>query len=300
MVGSTAWELDFRQLSRGQSTLPASLIQGASSLWMKVQALGLVHQRALPPPGHITIGLTDNPEARAQFGSHDVDWNELTLFDADDGIDCVSKPGFSAYTISFTEQRLQCIARSLGVRCPSDDRTAIAHRASEPQDMARLRRLLAEFNAVMFTGTEKQRRNALADAESDFPVLLLQAWNRSQPSSLQRGKNRHRALARALAYIEDNPQSVIGVEALCLAAACSLSTLERAFAEHFQVSPKRYLVAIRLSAVRRALLENEQTRTIADIAADWGFWHMSKFAQDYRTMFGEKPSDTLTATLKRY
>ena len=48
MVGSTAWELDFRQLSRGQSTLPASLIQGASSLWMKVQALGLVHQRALP------------------------------------------------------------------------------------------------------------------------------------------------------------------------------------------------------------------------------------------------------------
>jgi AraC family ethanolamine operon transcriptional activator len=33
--------------------------------------------------------------------------------------------------------------------------------------------------------------------------------------------------------------------------------------------------------------------TIQDIASHWGFWHLSQFAQDYRQLFGELPSDTL-------
>ncbi|GHU15365.1 hypothetical protein AGMMS50225_28560 [Betaproteobacteria bacterium] len=33
--------------------------------------------------------------------------------------------------------------------------------------------------------------------------------------------------------------------------------------------------------------------TVGDIAARWGFWHLSHFAADYKEMFGELPSDTL-------
>ena len=29
----------------------------------------------------------------------------------------------------------------------------------------------------------------------------------------------------------------------------------------------------------------------------WGFWHLSRFAQEYRHMFGEMPSETLRASL---
>ncbi|WP_408635108.1 helix-turn-helix domain-containing protein [Oleiphilus messinensis] len=32
---------------------------------------------------------------------------------------------------------------------------------------------------------------------------------------------------------------------------------------------------------------------MADVAADWGFWHLSQFSKDYRQLFGERPSDTL-------
>jgi AraC family ethanolamine operon transcriptional activator len=31
---------------------------------------------------------------------------------------------------------------------------------------------------------------------------------------------------------------------------------------------------------------------VQDIAARWGFWHLSHFANDYRRMFGELPSET--------
>jgi AraC family ethanolamine operon transcriptional activator len=71
-----------------------------------------------------------------------------------------------------------------------------------------------------------------------------------------------------------------------------MSTLERSFKEHFGVSPKRYLLMSRLSGVRRALLQGAQGRSIGQMANEWGFWHMSQFAQDYRRQFGELPSET--------
>ena len=299
VVGSTNWELDFRQLSRGQGEMPTRLIHGKSSQWMKVQSSALVHQRAIPPKGHVTIGLMDNPEAGAKFGPHQLEWNELALFDPEAGMDCISASGFSAYSLSFPEPRLKAMAQNLGLICPGDNPAQATYRESLPEDIARLRWWLAQFNKVMFTGNDKHRINALAAAESDFPVLLLETWNRGESASPEHGNNRRRALHRALDYIEANPHEAIGVEQLCQAAACSMSTLERSFGEHFGISPKRYLVAIRLSAVRRQLLEPEQSRTIGDIAADRGFWHMSKFAQDYRTMFGEKPSETRATFLAR-
>ena len=33
---------------------------------------------------------------------------------------------------------------------------------------------------------------------------------------------------------------------------------------------------------------------MSQIANDWGFYHLGKFAQDYRHLFGERPSVTLS------
>jgi AraC family ethanolamine operon transcriptional activator len=56
----------------------------------------------------------------------------------------------------------------------------------------------------------------------------------------------------------------------------------------------QYLRAIRLNSARRELRDgNPAIMQVQDIAARWGFWHLSHFASDYRTMFGELPSDTL-------
>ena len=34
-------------------------------------------------------------------------------------------------------------------------------------------------------------------------------------------------------------------------------------------------------------------RSVSEIALDWGFSHFGQFAQDYRHLFGELPSETL-------
>ena len=38
---------------------------------------------------------------------------------------------------------------------------------------------------------------------------------------------------------------------------------------------------------------------IADVANEWGFWHMGQLAADYRRHFGENPSETLRRQNKR-
>jgi len=59
------------------------------------------------------------------------------------------------------------------------------------------------------------------------------------------------------------------------------------------VTPKQYLQATRLGCVRKELCRNGSAVKITDVAAEWSFWHMGKFAADYRRQFGELPSETL-------
>jgi AraC family ethanolamine operon transcriptional activator len=156
--------------------------------------------------------------------------------------------------------------------------------------MAIIRSTLAEIFTLAANG-EQAAATSLLDTE--LPAMLLSSWLGTAASSPARCSNRALVVARALEYLDAFPQEAISVEQLCQVSACSMSTLERAFKERFSVSPKRYLVMSRLSGVRRTLLEGAQERSIGHIANDWGFWHMSQFAQDYRQQFGELPSETL-------
>lgn len=63
--------------------------------------------------------------------------------------------------------------------------------------------------------------------------------------------------------------------------------------ERFGIGPKRYLHIRRLDGARRELRSAPPEARVAEIAGDWGFWHMGHFAADYRNQFGELPSQTL-------
>jgi AraC family ethanolamine operon transcriptional activator len=86
----------------------------------------------------------------------------------------------------------------------------------------------------------------------------------------------------------------ISVAKLTMLADTSQSTLKRVFQQQLGLSPKAYIRARCLSSVRDQLSTSPPDTLIADVANQWGFWHMGQFAADYRQMFGELPSETLT------
>jgi len=105
--------------------------------------------------------------------------------------------------------------------------------------------------------------------------------------------NRERIVRRVRAYLDAHPESALSITDICNEVGVTRRTLQNAIQEVFAVSPQHYLKAIRLNAFRRALkVRVPQRESIGDVAARWGFWHLSQLAQDYRKLFGELPSQT--------
>ena len=110
--------------------------------------------------------------------------------------------------------------------------------------------------------------------------------------------NRAVAIRKAVDLIESRSRDAVTVAELERHVGISGRTLRHAFEVEFGVSPKQYVMAFRLNKVRSQLMNRDpRHEPIADIANDWGFWHMGQFARDYRRMFGELPSETLNGQI---
>jgi AraC family ethanolamine operon transcriptional activator len=113
------------------------------------------------------------------------------------------------------------------------------------------------------------------------------------PAPLATYQARKAIVDAARNHVLANPHDAVTIAELCEVLNTSRRTIQYCFQEVLNTNPVKYLRAIRLNSVRRELRQaNPATTQVQDIAARWGFWHMSHFASDYRAMFGELPSDT--------
>ena len=105
--------------------------------------------------------------------------------------------------------------------------------------------------------------------------------------------NRFKITRRACEYINDQKGVNVTIADLCRLTGVSRRTLEYAFHTCIAKSPAAYLRSIILNEIRRALLLDANIgKPIGDIVAQWGIWHLSRFAQNYRNQFDELPSET--------
>lgn len=98
---------------------------------------------------------------------------------------------------------------------------------------------------------------------------------------------------KAIRYMETRIADQWEMADLCEAIRVCPRTLRYSFQEVVGVSPTEYLLAMRLTRVRRALLAAGAGSNVQCVAARYGFSHMGRFARFYGDTFGERPSDTL-------
>ncbi|MEU1073488.1 MULTISPECIES: AraC family transcriptional regulator [unclassified Streptomyces] len=73
--------------------------------------------------------------------------------------------------------------------------------------------------------------------------------------------------------------------------------LQEGFRRHLGMSPMAYLRDVRMSRVHAELRQADPARlTVGEAAYRWGFTHLGRFADSYRTRFGELPSRTLAGS----
>lgn len=289
------WEADFRQIDHGAEQVGISALRGDAVDIMRTSFNNSVHQRAVPPQGCATFGIPTGAQAPGRIGRRPLESETLTCFDPVNGLDVVSQTGFSAYTVAIESSHLGEAMAAFEPHNQEDLNVMLDMQVSpHPNHLARLREtLLSTFSVISDDAISTKAKEALwEEIQIDLPYLMLKSWGAGDRSRYVHRSSRSRALKKSLEYIRCTEGEVISIAQLCKEACCSLSTLERAFREHFGIPPKRYLAAVRMCGARRRLLHSADSCPITDIAADLGFWHMSKFAMDYRKLFGELPSQT--------
>jgi AraC family ethanolamine operon transcriptional activator len=123
----------------------------------------------------------------------------------------------------------------------------------------------------------------------------LCAGGRAHCAPLQSKPQRKWIVEAARAYVLEHRDRPVAVPELCAQLRVSRRLLQYCFQEFYGMTPVAHLRAIRLNGVRRALrgASDGGGVNVQDVAAAWGFWHLSQFSADYRKLFGVRPSDTL-------
>ncbi len=102
-----------------------------------------------------------------------------------------------------------------------------------------------------------------------------------------------RLVRQAEAFLDAHTDQPIYSDDLCAALGVSARRLHNAFVTACGLSPLAYLKRRRLVMARRRLATaRDEQVPVKAVALSYGFWHLSHFARDYRTLFGELPSDT--------
>ncbi len=107
-------------------------------------------------------------------------------------------------------------------------------------------------------------------------------------------RRRYAIVERFRAIMDANRDQPLHMPEVCLALGIAERTLRLYCEEVLGMGPKQYLMARRLRQANRALHEaRPDETTVTAVAMSLGFWQFGRFAGNYRTMFGETPSQTL-------
>ena len=123
--------------------------------------------------------------------------------------------------------------------------------------------------------------------KAEHAAEVARAAGRGRPSSL-------RIVWACVRYAASVRYQRVTLNDLSAAASVSERRVRDAFSDCHGMSPTTFLRVAALLEVRRTLLDAPTVRdAVTRAASDFGFWHLGRFAGQYRALFGESPSATL-------
>jgi AraC-like DNA-binding protein len=133
---------------------------------------------------------------------------------------------------------------------------------------------------------------ASASAQELFLRTIVLAATHGRSAQL-RGQARAAAPAtvrRAEEFMRSKAEVPLTIEDIANAAGCGTRALQAAFRCFRGTSPMAVLRRIRLELAHHAIMRSEESISVAEVAARYGFSNPGRFASQYQRAFGEYPS----------
>ena len=291
----SGWQIDYRQIDPGR--LAADILQ------IRCQNVFLTHakfnrkidQAGGTPPGYTSFGLHGGGMEPVHVCGRELHDDSMMIFAPGQEYEGNTPNKAVLYSLSVRDEHLEKIGQQAGLQIPLQSfqthAAMICDRNIIDGLRHRLKALCLTFGTDSSVPGMSRFQNELA---CQLPMMLLTALSAARGKS-RRSTSRKRQIAvnRAREYMSENLETDLVIEDICRIAGVSWRTLDYAFREYLGITPKRYLAMLRLTTVRRALRQPIAGETVSAIANRWGYWHMGKFAADYKRQFGQLPSETI-------
>jgi AraC family ethanolamine operon transcriptional activator len=293
----TGWNQLYDQLSCGR-------FQGrVSELWMgKLQVFHevtshTVRQACQAWPGSWWFGIPLRGDSFSKLESASIDKDAIAVCPGGAEFELLTPDNFEIFGVVIGQEELMKYAEvtehSSLSHCLLSKTLLHIGRVQRARLQTIIQQILTEVShapqLLLYEGSRQEIRASILQAVSD--VCCVPAC----PDRLSSTRMNHRELvSRIREYVLSRRDEPVAVSDLCRDFYVGRRTLQNAFLNVVGMSPASYLRVIRLNGVRRMLRNPEmQVSCVQDAAAEWGFWHLSQFACDYRRLFGELPSDSL-------
>jgi len=294
------YQQHYQQLSCGRFKGKCSTVTLGTALGLYQESLNQILDQsgAVPHDRYMVICLM-NRMGSCKINGFDFRGDHIYFAGPGTSIAGISGPGVDSLVIDLARCHLEAIVTV----CYPDLRSGLklpeyGFLENNRKKAEGIRCLVAEILTLLqakpLTPTDQNLMHKLRQALME--TVADQLFHAFSPHREYRGTDfsRRFQIAQDVSeLIKTRARESLSISFLCRQLRVSRRTIEYSMHECFGQSPIAYLRRIKLNGIRRELLNPERKEeAIGDIAADWGFWHLSRFAQQYRHHFHELPSET--------
>lgn len=290
------WSLNYDQLSPGRFDGQIELVQLPGLRMIREGANCKVRQRGQIGRGHYGLAMVLEQDGEAIFNGQRLS-TESIMIGRGEELDLLTPAHSELIGVVVEHELLAALWQSMYQKPLSawiEEQIVVQASTASARHLDKMHRRILD----LLSSSPELLNDPVALIQLRDAILI--EWIEAIPSQvdtseLRRVEARKKVVDRAcecmLAH-SDQPLSTLDV---CSRIGTSPRKLDYCFNDVLGISPKRYLRLVRLNGVRRDLKNraHEARVKVQDVAARWGFWHLSEFSRDYSAQFGELPSQTL-------
>lgn len=291
------YDIDVKQIDCGSFKAFIQQIQCGAVFINRFTLSRRIEINGNPPTDLRTFGIpTENCQPFIWRGQPS-DGNTIQIYKPSTELELITHPEFEAIDVSISENDFNALNSQWGLPDLDEIIGVREMAACDPAVMQGLRKTLRHICQIVDSYPDEFNQNTHLQnlVKNEVPYLLAQALLSSEESlSKATPYKRSQVLVKALEYIQSTTDQIDSIGILCQQTGIHERTLQRAFLDTYDTTPKSYMRAFRLNKAYKTLLHGDaDTTTVTNIAINLGYCHLSQFATDYRRLFGELPSKTL-------
>ncbi|MCU1761608.1 AraC family transcriptional regulator [Pseudomonas sp. 14P_8.1_Bac3] len=238
---------------------------------------------------HLQVLLRGNCLWRGHGQEHYFAPGELLLINPDDPVDLTYSDDCEKFILKVPTSLLESVCNEQRWRYPGQGVRFLENRYQ-------LNALEGFVGLLAMICQEAEARDPMPKVQEHYAQIIVSKMLSLMQTNVSRiSLGSQTATFEVIAdYIARHLKQDIGSEELARQAQMSLRSLYSLFERNAGTTPKNYIRQKRLERINACLSDPTcNVRNVTEVAMDYGFVHLGRFAESYRKQFGELPSNTI-------